>query len=353
MLLLGEFSGLYKNLSDGLREIGMDVTWASNGDGWKKIGGADLEIFPAGDKLRSKIYNYVIFPLVDKRFQNFDIVQTVTPMIYPWWINEMAMNRIRKYNHRMFINAAGSDCFQYKAYLAGKYKYFIYDNNPELIKEFDQKSIRSKAQTHSTENLYKKADGIIPVVPFDYEVPFEKMRNVRRTILLPINWKEIQYSTNNVSGKIVFFHGINRPTDKGTSYIADAMKIIQNKYPKQVKCIIAERMPYDKYLRIISEANVIIDQCKGYGYGVNACVSLAKGKLVMGGAEPDFMRAGNLYDCPIYNIIPNVNQIVEQMERIIASKTQIPEIGKMGREYIVKHHDYINIAKQYVEEWNK
>lgn len=353
VLLFGEFSGLYKNLNDGLHEIGIDVTWASNGDVWKKISGADIEVYPSGYNLFTKAYNYLFFPLIDKRLQGYDIVQAVTPMIYLWQINELAMKRIFKNNSKIFINAAGADCFQYRAYLAGRYKYHIYDENPELIKMFDGKSLRSKFVVHSIEKLYQQADGIIPVVPYDYEVPFEGMNNLKKTILFPINYRKIKYTENRILNKIVFFHGVSRSTEKGSPFIIQAMKTIEKRYPNDVECIIAEKMPYDEYLKAISKANIIIDQCKGYGYGMNACISLAMGKLVMSGAEPEFMKAGNLYDCPINNITPDTNQIIEQMEGIIENRRKIPEIGRNGREYIMEHHDYIKIAEQYMEEWRK
>ena len=158
---------------------------------------------------------------------------------------------------------------------------------------------------------------------------------------------------NVISGKINFFHGINRPVDKGSKYIVEAMRIIEKKYPKYVKCTIVKRLPYNEYVNILSNANIIIDQCKGYGYGMNACISLAQGKIVMSGSEPDFIKAGNLYDCPIFNITPDVRQIVDQMEEIIENKNKFIEMGENGRNYIIKHHNYIEIAKQYVEEWRK
>ena len=35
ILLMGEFSGFYLNLKQGLQELGAEVTLAANGDGWK------------------------------------------------------------------------------------------------------------------------------------------------------------------------------------------------------------------------------------------------------------------------------------------------------------------------------
>ena len=37
ILLLGEYSGIHKNLKEGLVELGHDCVVASAGDNWKKI----------------------------------------------------------------------------------------------------------------------------------------------------------------------------------------------------------------------------------------------------------------------------------------------------------------------------
>lgn len=55
VLLLGEFSGLYRYLKQGLLELGIDTTLAANGDLWKNIGGADFPLFHTGGDTISSI----------------------------------------------------------------------------------------------------------------------------------------------------------------------------------------------------------------------------------------------------------------------------------------------------------
>ena len=59
VLLVGEFSGFYLNLKQGLQELGVDVTLAANGDGWKQIPGADIPLFRTGDKNKLKKIYYI------------------------------------------------------------------------------------------------------------------------------------------------------------------------------------------------------------------------------------------------------------------------------------------------------
>ena len=196
-------------------------------------------------------------------------------------------------------------------------------------------------------------DGLIPVIPFEYELPYKNRSNIRKAIPLPINADEIQYMPNVVNDKIVFFHGINSIESKGSDIIIRAMKAIEAEYKDQVKCIVADRMPYEKYLSAVNSANVIIDQCKSYAYGMNACISMGKGKVVMSGAEKPVFYEIPKEECPIVNIIPNEAQIVSAMKELIDKKEEFEEMGKKGRKYVEKYHDYMKIAKMYVSEWQK
>jgi glycosyltransferase involved in cell wall biosynthesis len=230
----------------------------------------------------------------------------------------------------------------------------VFSDNEPLVKAFNGCGIQSRVRCASISNIYEYADGIIPVVPYVYEVPYYGMQNLRKCILLPINANEIQYKPNIVKNKkIIFFHGVSRRLDKGSAQIIEAMHTIEKRYPQTVKCISAERLPYDEYVELLAKTNVVIDQCKSYGYGVNGCISMAMGKVLLSGAEPEVIQRGNLFDCPVINITPEVNQIVNQMERVIENYDQIEYMGVKGREYVEKHHNYIDIARQYLREWER
>ena len=84
VLLVGEFSGFYLNLKQGLQELGVDVTLAANGDGWKQIPGADIPLYRTGDTNRAKkIYYKLIEPvLFGRKFADYDVVQLVHENVY-------------------------------------------------------------------------------------------------------------------------------------------------------------------------------------------------------------------------------------------------------------------------------
>ena len=58
VLLMGEFSGLFTNLKNGLLELGVDCRLASIGDGWKEIPGSDMPLYTIENK--SSIKKFII-----------------------------------------------------------------------------------------------------------------------------------------------------------------------------------------------------------------------------------------------------------------------------------------------------
>ena len=356
VLLLGEFSGLNRALKEGVEKLEVDVTLASNGDGWKSIGGADLQLYPIEKRsgLIRKIKNYILFPILDNRFKDYDIVQIISPYIYHWAVGMIPFNKILRNNGRVFVSVAGTDCYNYWYWKNGgfQYKDYIFENNKNLIDSFEKNSIASIVRNKTCKMVFESVDGIIPAAPYEYEVPYEKFNNVRKAIMFPINVDNIEYKPNVVKNKIVIFHGINRYEDKGSKYIIKAMEIVQEKYKNDVECIIVERLPYQEYEKILDRTNIVIDQCRTFGYGINACVSMAKGKVVMSGAEREIVDSVGGF-CPIHNIRPNVSQIVNVLEKLILNRKSIERMGYESRLYVEEHHNYIDIAKKYCEEWKQ
>ena len=49
---------------------------------------------------------------------------------------------------------------------------------------------------------------------------------------------------------------------------------------------------------------------------------------------------------------PNVEEIVKNLSWLIENPKEILEISKNARAYIEDQHDYIKVAKTYVDTWN-
>ena len=56
---------------------------------------------------------------------------------------------------------------------------------------------------------------------------------------------------------------------------------------------------------------------------------------------------------PIVNGEPNYDSVYHELEQLVLHPERIPELKRQSVEYIKKHHDFIKVAMQYVDFWNR
>ena len=343
VLLLGEFSGLHRFLKEGLNELGVETQLVADGDGWKKISG--------GDDCLNRDQNIVQIYKKAIRYSGYDVVQLINTSIFPTIINSSLIGRLSRLNNCMSLVAAGGDYRLVCSYKQGCFEYYLFDYDKSFLKKYDVKSIKGIAHIYNDIKVEKTVDVIIPNM-YEYMVGYKATKRTP-VIPLPINVKNIEYRENIVKKKLCLFHGINRPLEKGTPFIFEALKRLEDNYPNDVKVITCERLPYDEYVEVMRETNVLIDQCCGYGYGINACIALAQGKAVLSCNSEENKQAMGVTDCPILPIVPNPDQIYQQLLWLLEHRNQIPLLGYKSRKYVEDIHDNIMIAQRYIEAWKQ
>ena len=350
ILLMGEFSGFYKNLKNGLEILGHEVTLFGNGDSWKKIDGATNVLFQKDDSFDylKKLKEYIITPYLNKSlYTGYDIVQWINPVLFTKYINLIMFDYIKNNNNRIYLSACGSDYYHCKAYIDGKLKYYAHDESPDIINQYTKKWIKYQ-NTQIAENV----NGIIPT-SYDYSAGYSSFNTLCPTLPLPLQLSNLKYKENRFSNKIVFFHGLSRESFKGTKYIRAAMEKLKDTYPNDVEIIINGKMPYIEYLNLLQSTNVVIDQCKCYGYGMNAIIAMAMGKVVLSGIEEEAKMDLGITETPIINIRPDIDYIYTQLEGILQNKKDLSQIGYASRKYVERYHDNIRVAQRYVDIWSQ
>jgi hypothetical protein len=351
-LLLGEFSGLHKNLKEGLLELGIDVKIAGFEDGYKKIP-IDINFSSHPNKYMdffSKRINPIVTALNKDGYEN---IQLINPTVfqYRFFPSKKFLNLIRKNFPKFHMLSTGTDYYNMK-YGMESLRYNPYDDylKYDLKKKTNPFFIQKKKDM--TDYIIHNVDKIIPVI-YEYSEPYKFTNKLTECVPIPINSNKIEYSRNIIRGKIIIFHGLSRPGFKGTKYIKEAMDIIQERYPKEVRCIIKGGLPLSEYLSLLRKSNIVIDQCNSYSWGMNALYALAQGKIVLSGNEQEACIALNLKKSPIINIKPSVSNIVFELESLIRRKNEFEEIGFESRKFVEQNHNYINVAEKYLEIWKK
>lgn len=351
ILLLHEFSALHKYLKEGLLELGHNVTLIANGDSWKQIDGADRPIYKIkGNNPITKFWGYVVTPFFSlNKLPEYDVFQLMNSDAFFALFNTAMVKMLAKKAKVFSLLAAGDDYTVLDAYNQHFLEYYVYDFDKSIFQYYDEKKKIGAMRIKNHKKIVNMASVVIPCA-YEYEMAYKNYHNIYKSIPFPINVDNIRYEENVVGEKIIFFHGLNRELGKGTPFIRAALDKLKNKYPNDVEVIIDGHMPYNKYLDVVKKANVIIDQCVGYSYGMTSCIAMAQGKVVMAGNHPEMQRALGIKP-PIVWVKPDVEHIYSQLEKIVEKRSSIPEIGYKSRKFVEEHHHYVNIAQQYIDAW--
>lgn len=352
ILLLGDNSGFSKNLKEGLIELGHHVDLATSGDGYKQTVKTDI-YFPMSGNSTKRNIEKLLFPFtIIKKYYYYDVVQMAYDNMfggvafnYNYWI----MKKIKKKSGKLFLSSCGTNYFVYN--IKDKLRYNYVDENIEIDRNGVNPYIEKKYVNNNI-RIANLVDGIIPTA-YTYAEAYREYTKLLNTIPLPINTNKIKFIPQNIeNNKLKIFHGITREGFKGTKYIKEAMLKLKEKYPNDVEIIIDGKMPLKKYLKVLEETNIIVDQALSYEYGMNAIYSMAMGKVVLSGNEPECGKEFGRSDIPIINIKPSSENIYNQLEQLVLNKKAVIEIGKKSRAFVEEFHDHVKVAQIYVNTWN-
>lgn len=362
ILLIGEFSNLHWTLAEGLRAIGYEVCVVSDGDGWKNYP-RNINLQRSSDGIAGGISYILKLIRLLPQLKGFDVVQIISPCFLSLRPEKSLYiyHYLRKHNKKIFLGAFGVDHYYGKTCMETdtfRYSDFKIGNsfkdtpaNREIINE-----LLHGGTAKANQIIAKTCNGIIACL-YEYYVSYTNFFPEKtKFIPLPINNNKIKPQIRQATDKIKFFIGIQaqRSDIKGTDIMYPVLQEIGRKYPDQTSIITAISVPYDKYEKMIDDADVQLDQLYSYAPSMNSLLAMAKGVVVVGGGEEEnynIIEEKTLR--PIINVTPDPNDIYLKLEQLVRNKDRIPALSKESIEYVYKHHDYIKIARQYADFWKK
>jgi hypothetical protein len=362
ILLLGECSNLHSTLADGLRFLGHDVTVASDGSKWMG-NDRDIDISRSGYNLWNSIKYLAYIHNTFRTFRNYDVVQIKNPLFLDLKINRNLsfFQYLKKYNEKVFLGAFGTDYFWEKASFDKKTfrysDYYIGETPTNLRAANLLKNEWSGTQKQEVNiEIAESCNGIIACL-YEYYKSYEPYyKNKLTYISLPINTSLLEYRQKGLDGeKLKFFIGIqkDRSEFKGTDIMYKALLRIYDKYSKKILINKVESVPLSQYVKIMSESDILLDQIYSYTPGMNGLMAMAQGLVLVGGGEPEMYELMNENEIfPITNVFPSEKDVFDKLEELIINKKNIQDLSANSRIFIEKHHNYINIAQQYISFWN-
>ena len=158
--------------------------------------------------------------------------------------------------------------------------------------------------------------------------------------------------TTSPSHPITILIGLQPKRDfmKGAMKIAMFVEEVARRHPGKVQIKYVEGVPYDEYMRLLAEADVLVDQLYSYTPSMNSLAAMARGTVVIGGGEEEYYEfIGEDTLRPIINVRPDVpdEENIATIERALFTDGTLERMAQESIQFVHKYHDYRHVAEQY------
>ena len=359
ILLLGEYSNVHNTLAQGLRELGHDVTVASNGDFWKNYP-RDIDLARSEGKLGGlRLLAKVCCQL--PRWRGYDVVQLINPMFL-----ELKAERIgpiyrylRRHNRKIVLAAFGMDWYWVNECVTRKPLRYSDFNFGETLRT-DEAALRERrdwlgtAKGRLNQLIARECDAIVSGL-YEYHVCYAPYFP-EKTHFIPFPIRSTNVTPAPVGPKVKVFIGISkgRSAYKGTDIMLRAAEDVLAKFPDRMEMRKAQGLPFAEYQRLMGGADVLLDQLYGYTPAMNALLAMSKGIVCVGGGEPEgYELLGENILRPIVNVAPSFESVRNALEQLVLHPDILQDLKAQSLAYISRHHDYLKVARQYEALYKK
>ncbi|MGM9723671.1 MAG: glycosyltransferase [Prevotella sp.] len=363
ILLLGEASFVHTMLRDAFRAMGHDVILMSDGCAKRNCPrDIDMKRNMKYGKLGGITVLWKLLRNVGHLLGN-DIVQISCPEfvpLRPHW-NKLLMPLLKIGNKRLVKCCFGDDAVLFMGQAAGKLRYSDTHIGTRPINEKENKErISDQFIPEFIDALYyanNKANALVPClyeyfvyynlpqykdklyyVPLPIEIPhFSGEENMRRRVKKPV--------------KVLVGIQSDRDCMKGAEVIAKYVERIAAENPGSLEVKKVYDVPYNDYLKMLDEADVLVDQLYSYTPSMNSLAAMAHGTVVIGGGEEEYYDfIGEKELRPIINVRPEEDEYnMKMLRETLLYPEKIEDMKRQGIEFVRKYHDHVRVAEKYIK----
>lgn len=385
ILLIGEASFLHNTLKKGLLERGHRVFTMSDGNGWHDA--------PRDINLRRNLRwgkfggLWVVWQLLRHLPQlcGNDVVQIhnyqFVPLMYRW--NTLLLRFLKLTNRCVVKGCFGDDPQIFRRQAQGVPAYSDTFWSGQLQNTDQHRDRIAEVVEHGAEASWRKttamADALVPCL-YEYWLDYNEPPYAAKLHYIPlpiecekmVRWcdgemvkcvvndtpshpNDSQLPTNlttSPSHHLTILIGLQPKRDfmKGAMKMATFVEEVARRHPGKVQIKYVEGVPYDEYMRLLAEADVLVDQLYSYTPSMNSLAAMARGTVVIGGGEEEYYEfIGEDTLRPIINVRPDVpdEENIATIERALFTDGMLERMQREGVEFVHKYHDYRHVAEQY------
>lgn len=366
ILLLGDASNYHNALAIGLRQLGHEVTVASDGSRWMRTS-RDVDLSRPLPGRAGGALLWLKLQSMLPRLSGYDVVQLVNPIfvhLKPHRV-KLLFDKLRSRNGSVFLTTLGNDT-----------RYVRMANDPSALRYSEwQVAGQPTPYARSAQNvkeawlgdllgnhcdyIYSHIDGIATAL-YEYHLACEDCFPDRARVAycgIPVDTRTVERKCClTVPEKVRLFIGLQRGRmlEKGTDRLLAAAQEVVRMYPDKAELIAVENRPYNEYVDLMNSCHVMLDQIYSYTPATNALLAMSRGMAVVSGAEPEYYDfIGEKENRPIINAVPDDVVLKTQIEDIVLHPERLPVVSRLGREFVEKHNDTRIVAERFVRLWEQ
>ena len=366
ILLFGEYSNVHHTLCEALRRAGHEVLLISDGDGWKDYPrDVDLRRTKEGP-VGSLMYLSKLATLLPK-LRGYDVVQIVNPIfldVKARW-NRWVFDYLKRNNGILSVGCFGDDYYVISRMRDDKYLAYtdFYAAGKVIDHEVNRRRIAAWTKGPKaalTQYVMQHADCLVPCL-YEYWKVYDtpEFHSRLRYIPLPI---DVRYVCPRGSRpwlpsspvRLLFASQKLRGQMKGTDQLEPLFDRLAQEFPEAIDLCKIESVPFEQYQRLVAEADVVVDQLYSFTPAMGALESMAQGKVVISGYEPEYQQF--IYgpqESGIINLRPfDDAHNYEVLRTTLTDRNKIARLQSSSQAFVRKYHNADDVARQFVEFWS-
>lgn len=355
ILLLGDYSNVHATLARGLKFLGHECVVVSDGDKWKDYP-RDIDLQRRFGLRGNTSFLWRLFRALPS-MRGYDVVQLINPVFFELKAEKLPFfyRYLRRHNGKVVMGAFGMDYYWAQVNTVQRpLRYSDFNLGDRVRIDAEAELYRNEwigtAKERLNRMIAEDCDGIVAGL-YEYWVTYQQFQDKLIYIPFPIEVPR-QPASFDVHHPINVFIGIskNRSAYKGTDIMLKAAQDVSAVHPGCLNLSIAEGVPFGEYKKMMDGADLILDQLYSYTPAMNSLLAMSKGIVNVGGGEPehyDLLHEQELR--PIINVQPTYESCYEEIERIALHPELVPLLKHQSVDYVKRHHDYIKVARQYVD----
>ena len=336
LLIVGEFSGVAKNLAIGFNELNIETYLIGDGDSYKNMSGVNRNIITSSILWR---WSNQIIEAISQFKSSFDFVIFLSPFIfkYPLSLNKWLYNGLIESSKKSILLCCTSDSVWWRDYDS------MHGRSPHLgsILDTHGKTHRYADNKHYKENLalIKTVDSVIGLAP-EYKLAYDA--HVANVSWIPFPYKKSELSIDT-KGRQFAYHGITRKGFKGTKKLLEVMK----KYNSfGLESLVTAQISYKSFIKNLKQSVVYLDQAYSHAPAMASLNALEYVPYVITGIQPNSINAEYYNDCPAYDIFSDM----EEFNNIVGDASLYKKQLEENHEFLKKHHDPKKICNLILDE---